>query len=288
MNLKPFFLLFLTSIFLNTLRTHAQDDFLDELMGETTEYAIGTFMASRIINGHSVEQPAVKELEFRISHRFGKLNSGGYELWGLDQAYIHFSLEYGIFDWFTVGAGRSNFEKTYDGFVKFNIVQQKKGAENFPLSISWFSSTEYVSLKTEVPDFETKHRFSFTHQLLIARKFGDRLSLQLTPGIVHKNLVETADQKNTIPSLGIAGRMKITKRLSLNIETFLVDHGPMPEDVTYYNPLSVGVDLETGGHVFQIMVTNSQAMREAAFITNTTGNWLDGDIHLGFNISRMF
>lgn len=265
-----------------------EEELLDDLLETGTEITTSTFKASRIINGHSIEQPARGEMEFRISHRFGKLNGGAYELWGLDQATIHFSLEYSPLNILTVGFGRSNYQKTYDGFVKLKLLRQQKGDRNIPVSISYFGSTELITLKNEVQDFQWNHRLRYTHQLLIARKFSKRFSLQLTPSLVHRNLVETSEMKNSVPALGIAGRFKITNRLSVNAETFLVDHGPTPEGITYYNPLALGIDLETGGHVFQIMITNALPMREAAFITETTGGWTKGDIHLGFNISRMF
>lgn len=267
---------------------NSQDNILDELLDEGAEITTSTFKASRIINGHSIEQPGAGEMEFRISHRFGKINGGLYELFGLDQATIHFSLEYSPFRWLTVGYGRSNYKKTYDGSLKANILQQQSGIRNIPVTVSYFTSFEASILKSEIENFEWYHRFNYTHQLLVARKISKRISLQLTPTFVHKNLVTAPGAKNDFLALGAGGRLKITNRLSVNAEAFILEHGPLPENEVYYLPIAVGIDLETGGHVFQIMATNALPMREAGFITETTGDIANGDIHLGFNISRMF
>lgn len=272
----------------------AQDDLmeiLEEQSGENIEYTSATFKSTRIMNGHSVERMPEGQLDFRIHHRFGRLNSGAYEFWGLDQANIHFSLEYGITDWVMVGIGRGTYEKTYDGFLKFSLLRQSSGARNMPVSVSLFSSVALNSLHW--PNEERSNyfssRMSYTHQLLIARKFNPSISLQLAPTVVHRNLVETKLDPNDLYALGVGGRIKLTKRISFNAEYYYV----FAPDMVYlsspvYNPLSIGFDIETGGHVFQLIFTNSVAMIEKGFITETTGNWGNGDVHFGFNISRVF
>jgi opacity protein-like surface antigen len=278
-----------------TENLQAQD--LDALLNAETnpsvEYTTATFKSTRIINGHSVEQMKKKQLEFRISHRFGTLNGGGYELFGLDHSVIHFSLEYGLKDWLMLGVGRGSMNKTYDGFAKFRLLRQSTGAEFMPVSLSYFASTELTSLKFPERPAGTSNYFSsrltYINQLLIARKFNQNLSVQLTPTYIHRNLVKTDLDQNDIFALGAGARYKLSKRLSVNAEYFYT-YNPNAKflETRYYNACSVGVDIETGGHVFQIMLTNSQGMREGSFIPQTTGNWLDGDIHLGFNISRVF
>lgn len=248
------------------------------------DLAINPFFSTRIINSHSVQQPKKGELEFRISHRFGKISGGAYELWGLDQATTHFSLEYNPIKRLTIGVGRSNYLKTYDGFLKFNILHQQTGLKEIPLYITYLASTEYHSIKTEIPDFETAHRFNFTHQFLLARKFGNVLSLQLMPTLVHKNLVEDPGMNNNVFAIGFGGRVKVSKKVSINWDTYWVDHGDVPDEVELFMPIAVGVDIKTGDHVFQIMLSNALPMRESGFITETSGN----EIHLGFNISRLF
>jgi opacity protein-like surface antigen len=266
------------------------DALLDEAAGSKTEYANATFKSTRIINGHSIERMPEGQLDFRISHRFGELNTGAYNLWGLDQANIHFSLEYGITDWVMIGVGRGTYEKTYDGFLKFSLLRQSKGERNMPVSLSWFSSSAINSLKWEgTGTLNFWERVSYVHQLLIARKFNERFSLELNPTFIHRNMVDTELDPNDTWALGMGARFKLTKRFSLNAEYYLV----VPPINDYrstktFNPLSIGVDIETGGHVFTIMLTNSLAMIEKGFIGETTGDWGNGGIHLGFNISRVF
>ncbi len=285
-------LLFL--IFLNglnvTLRAQDLDSLLAGATGGETEYVIATFKSTRIINGHSIERMPEGQLDFRISHRFGEVNTGAYNLWGLDQANIHFSLEYGITDWVMVGIGRGTYEKTYDGFLKFSILRQSSGDRVMPVSISWLSSTSINTLKwTGTGSLNFWDRVAYVHQILIARKFNERLSFELNPTFVHRNMVATELDPNDVWALGAGMRFKLTKRISFNAEYYYV----IPPRNDYrstetFNPLAIGVDIETGGHVFQIMLTNSLAMREEGFINNTTGDWLNGGVHLGFNISRVF
>jgi opacity protein-like surface antigen len=259
----------------------------------TTNYATATFKASRIINGHSIEQMKEKQLDFRISHRFGTLNNGAYGLWGLDQSVIHFSLEYGLKDWLMLGVGRGSYNKTYDAFAKLRLLRQSSGAKVMPVSLSYFTSVEMNTLKFPTRPEGAKNYFSsrmaYVHQLLIARKFTDNFSFQLSPTFIHRNLVKSELDQNDIYSMGAGARYKLSKRLSLNAEYYYT-YNPNAKflDTRYYNSASVGVDIETGGHVFQIMLTNSQGMREGTFIPQTTSDWLDGGIHLGFNISRVF
>lgn len=265
--------------------------FLEEQMEETTEYISATFKATRIMNGHSIERMPEGQLDFRISHRFGRVNSGAYEFFGIDQANIHLSLEYGILDWLMIGAGRGTFEKTVDGFVKISPLRQSTGARNVPVSVSFMSGIYVNGLRWNEPERENffYHRISYAHQLLIARKFNQRFSLQLTPSYLHQNLVETVFDPNDLFALGAGTRFKLTTRISFNAEYFYVfapDGNYLSAEI--FNPLAVGFDIETGGHVFQIILTNSVAMRENGIIGYTTGRWIDGDIHIGFNISRVF
>lgn len=288
-----FFGLFFLIVFSGKAFSQDLDALLNAETKPTTNYATATFKASRIINGHSIEQMKEKQLDFRISHRFGTLNNGAYGLWGLDQSVIHFSLEYGLKDWLMLGVGRGSYNKTYDAFAKLRLLRQSSGAKVMPVSLSYFTSVEMNTLKFPTRPEGAKNYFSsrmaYVHQLLIARKFTDNFSFQLSPTFIHRNLVKSELDQNDIYSMGAGARYKLSKRLSLNAEYYYT-YNPNAKflDTRYYNSASVGVDIETGGHVFQIMLTNSQGMREGTFIPQTTSDWLDGGIHLGFNISRVF
>jgi hypothetical protein len=271
----------------------AQDDLLDLLdkgAKPETEYTLATFKSTRIMNGHSVVRMPPRQLDVRISHRFGTLNSGLYEFFGLDQSSIHLSLEYGILDWLMVGAGRGSYEKTFDVFAKFTLLRQSTGAREMPVSVSLFSSVAATSVKWSDPERTNyfSSRLSYVHQLLIARKFNQAISLQLTPSFVHRNLVVTTDDPNDLIAIGAGGRVKLTKRISFNAEYYYLVNDKSDISQEIYDPLSVGFDIETGGHVFQLIFTNSLAMIEKGFIGETTGSWGHGDIHFGFNISRVF
>jgi hypothetical protein len=286
-------LLFAILLSLSTL-AFAQDDLmnmLDESAEPEINYTTATFKSTRVVNGQSIERMKEKQLDFRISHRFGRINSGSYELWGLDQSNVHFSLEYGLTNWLMFGVGRGTYEKTFDGFTKLSLLRQSSGAVNMPVSVSFFGSAALNSVKWSEPARANyfSSRMSYSYQLLVGRKFGPRLSAQISPTVVHRNLVPTTLDPNDTYAVGLGGRVKLTNRLSLNAEYYYVVK-PLNNylSTTTYNPLALGIDLETGGHVFQLMFTNSLAMIEKGFITETTGRWGKGDIHFGFNISRVF
>ena len=272
---------------------HAQEDTTDllSLLGEdepTRDYTIATFKSTRVINMQSVENVAPGHLDFRISHRFGTINSGAGDLWGLDQAYMRLGFEYGVNEHMMVGIGRSNVNKEIDGFIKYKIIRQSSGSKNVPVTISWFSSA-VVRTTPFVDPNRTNYissRLYYCHQLLVARKVNDELSLQIAPTLVHRNLVADSTFKNDVYALGMGGRYKITKRSSFNFEWVAVP-GDQLEPI-YKNSLSLGFDIETGGHVFQLHFTNSKPMNEKGFITETTGEWAEGDIQFGFNVSRIF
>ena len=302
MNSNPFSkgLLLLALLFFSQLAILAQpgdsllvktdeEDLLSLLVGEEEQtYTTATFKTTRIINMHSVENAAAGVMDFRISHRFGFINTGAYDLFGLDQALMRIGLEYGITDRLMVGFGRSNVNKAYDSFLKYKILRQGSGKRNIPISVSYFASAVCNTVKWADPNRDNyfSSRMQYTHQLLIARKFNNDLSLQLTPTLVHKNLVPTLQDKNDILAMGFGGRYKLTQRFSVNGEYIYV----LPNQITstFYNSLSLGVDIETGGHVFQLHLTNSTSMLEPGFITESVGQWKKGGIHFGFNVSRVF
>jgi hypothetical protein len=272
----------------------AQNDLMDLLNDSTAKeinYTTATFKSTRLLNGHSIERMAPGQLDVRISHRFGPVNSGAYDFFGLDQySNIRLGIEYGILKWLMVGVGRSSFEKTFDGYAKFTVLRQSTGAKVMPVSVSIFSS---VALKSQKPPVDTitnyfSSNLSYVAQVLIARKISPGFSVQLTPSYVHRNLVPTELDPNDLFAIGAGGRIKLSKRISLNAEYYYVANQNPYSNPKYYNPFTVGFDIETGGHVFQLMFTNSFGTIEKGFIGETTGQWKTGDIHFGFNISRVF
>lgn len=293
---KIFPILFLLAAFQG--QVFAQE-LMDMLNDETpkTNYTYATFKTTRIVLGQSVENPAGGTLQFLIEHNFGSLNQGAYTMWGLDQATIRLGFEYGITDWLCVNIGRSSYEKTFDGAFKAKILRQSSGAKNMPISMSFYGGAFLNSLHWADPSRTNyfSSRMSYVAQLLIARKFSNAFSLQITPTYMHKNLVPYRTDRNDQLSAGIGGRYKVAQRVTVNAEYFYQIPGfinsysvSATETADYINCLSVGVDLETGGHVFQLRLTNAQPMFERAFINETTNKWSEGGIFLGFTINRVF
>lgn len=268
----------------------AQGDDLLSLLEEEEQTFItsAAFKTTRIVNGHSIENVAKGVLDVKISHRFGFLNSGIKELFGLDNATIRIGGEYGISDRLMFGFGRSSFEKTYDGFVKYRILRQTTGTKTFPFSMSYVGSAEVTTIdfQDEGRENYATSKFFYMNQLLLARKFSDKMTIQLMPTLVHRNLVPNPDIENDVYAMGGALRQKLSNRVTINVEYYYLLPDQIPNQ--FNNSLSIGFDIETGGHVFQMHLTNSTSMVYKGFVTETTGDWFDGDIHFGFNISRVF
>jgi hypothetical protein len=250
------------------------------------EYIEATFKSTHLINGHSIETTKAGLLDFRISHRFGLINSGSYNFFGLDNATERLGLDYGITNNISVGIGRSTFQKQMDGFLKVKLLKQSTGPHASPVSITSLAAVIIKTLKDSDPNIKrsTSDKTSYAYQLIIARKFSSSTSIQLMPTMVHYNLVPLANDPNDLYSLGIGARQKLSKRLSLTAEYYY----QFNQFSGYYNSFALGVDIETGGHVFQLHFTNSTGLTESTFINQTSGKWENGDIHFGFNISRVF
>jgi len=264
------------------------ESILDNETQESTTKVSATFKGTRIINGHSVETRKKSNFEFLISHRFGRINSGADELFGLDDSNIRFGFEYAFTDNLSIAIGRSSFEKTYDTYVKYKLISQKTGEKSFPFSLAYFGSISEKTLKDYDPNDKPTfaNRLTYTSQLLIAKKISPSFSLQLTPTYIHFNTVKKTVDDNNIYAIGLGSRMKLSKRISLNAEYFYNMNPFKSRNIK--NSLALGVDIETGGHVFQLIFSNSRAMIEKGFIAETNGNFFKGDIHFGFNISRAF
>lgn len=284
-------LLFILPICLVASLLSAQEDDLLALLGEeeeTTEYANASFKTNRVINLHSLESTSAGVLDIKISHRFGTLNRGAYELFGLDNASIRIGGDYGVTDQLTVGLGRSSYQKTFDGFLKYKLLRQSKGKKVMPVTAAFLATTAVQSMKWQNPDRENyfSSRMYYTFQLILGRKFSENFTLQVSPTVVHRNLVKTRAEAHDVYAFGIAGRIKLTKRVALNAEyTYVLPDQLLPG---FRNALSIGFDIETGGHVFQLHFTNSTSMIEPGLVTQTVETWGNGGIHFGFNVSRVF
>ena len=266
----------------------AQDDLLamlEDEQEETTSLIEATFKGTRIINGHSIETRKKGVMDFIISHRGGTIDGGSYELYGLDNATIRIGLEYAVTDRLYVGLGRSSFEKTYDGFLKYRILRQSSGPSSLPISATWFSSVSVKSVRTPSIELSFAEKMAYTHQLLIASKITPSISIQVMPTWVHKNFIAETDETNDAYALGVGGRVKISQRVAIVAEYFYQIQEINSET---FNAFAVGVDIETGGHVFQLQFTNATAMVPKGFITETENDFFDGGVHFGFNISRTF
>jgi len=265
------------------------DKLLEGIITDTIpDYAYGTFKGITIINGQSVEIAGQNDLSFLVSHRFGAVNTGIYNFFGLDQGTTRLGFEYGISDILAISLGRSSYEKTYDLGMKLKILRQQKGLRNIPVTLTVYTAGFMKTLKWEDPDRDNlfSSRMAYSTQLLIARKFNSNLSIQLSPSFVHFNLVEAETDQNNVFSAGIGGRYKLARKFSVNGEYYFLFPGKTADD--YSDSFSLGFDIETGGHVFQIHFTNSQLMYTPGFIARTDGSWMDGDIFIGFNIYRIF
>jgi Membrane bound beta barrel domain (DUF5777) len=255
---------------------------------EKKEYVTAAFKAPRVVTSQSIEMVKSGVLNFVIQHRFGNLNSGPYEFFGLDQATIRLGLDYGLTNDFTIGIGRGSYKKEADAYAKYRIIQQSTGPGSLPFSLIALAGITYQGVHPTDPTHQltTADRTSYYGQLIIGRKFSNAFSLQMAPTLVHRNLVPTNADPNDTYALEIGVRYKLTRRISLNGDYYILLN--KDQSRVTYNPLSIGFDIETGGHVFQLHFTNAIGMNERAFITETTNSWGKGAIQFGFNISRAF
>ena len=286
MRIKLFIIIATSFIFGMQVKGQNVDLFSEKSSDQSPDIITGTFKSTRVVNGQSIENVGAGVLDFRISHRFGAISQGGYNLYGLDQATMRIGLDYGIISRLTIGVGRSTYQKQYDSYLKVKLIQQQDGLRFIPFGVSYVASAIYKSLK-DAPGTYTPYvsdKFSFAHQLIIASKINDYFSIQLSPTLIHYNLVDSTKIPNDFKSLGISTRIRISKRVNITSEYFY----RFDKLAGYYNPLSLGFDIETGGHVFQLHVSNSNGMTERTFINETTGSWAKNDLCFGFNISRAF
>lgn len=265
----------------------AQDDLLDQIdIQDTTNIAEAAFKGLKIVNFESTKMLNKREFYFIVSHRFGSIKNGFDDFFGLDFANTRLHFLYGISDGFNVSVSRSSFNKTYDTSLKYRFLQQQ---QNIPVTVVGYSQVAINTLLEEaliLRPVDFGDRVSFTQQILVSRKITENLSLQLMPTYFYEGYVDYAPQDNSQFALGLGGRYKVNKRWSINVDYGW--HLNRADGSPFVNPLSIGVDIETGGHVFQLHFTNAQPTFESGFLGNAVGDWGDGDIYFGFNLSRVF
>ncbi len=302
---RNFIKLFLSviTVFLS-FNSFAQDDLLsmvEKKDEKKKEYVNNAFKSSRVINGHSIEFIGKGVLDFRILHRFGTVNSGAVNLFGLDQASMRMGFDYGVTKDLTVGVGRSTALKEFDGFIKYRPIQQSVGGKgSSPVSVVLVTGMTLTSQPWINPERKNffSSRLGFYNQVIVGRKFSENFSAQIAPTHVHLNLVKGVNYTNDIFAVGLGARYKFTKRVAFVVDYHYIlkpfedddddNESSNPQFDVLKNPLSVGFDIETGGHVFQLHFSNATGMNEKAFITNTTNSWGRGEIRFGFNLSRVF
>ncbi|HEU4497013.1 MAG TPA: DUF5777 family beta-barrel protein [Flavobacterium sp.] len=276
----------------------AQDDLLSEIdTVDTNKTVESAFKSLKIVNLESTKLAAKGDFYFIVAHRFDYFKNGFDDFFGLDNANTQLKFLYGVKEWLTVHVARSGFQETYDLGIKYRLKSQEK--DGFPFTIAGFNS---IAVNTELkdkdyPKLQFDNRLSYVTQILVSRKFSEKLSLELAPSYFHENtlrdildgndqVISPNPQKNGQFAIGAGGRYKLTSRWSVNVD--YAAHLNRASQSIYKNPLSVGVDLETGGHVFQMHFTNSRAMHESGFLGQTSGNWGKGEIAFGFNLVRVF
>lgn len=265
---------------------NAQSDLLTQLDSITKEpsYAIAIFKGLQIVTLQSTKMTAKQEFYFVISHRFGSVNSGISEFFGFDDATTKIGGVYGVTDWLSVSASRHTLLKVYEAGVKYRMLRQ--GNQQFPFDVVGYNTVDVNSFlkEEEYPRLKFFHRLTFVNQILISHKFSEKLSLEIASSFIHKNIYNPIIENDNQFSVGAGGRMKMSKRLSLTFEYLNNFNTPG----YYKNPLSLGLDIETGGHIFQLIFTNSQAMTESGYLTTASGDWTMEDVFFGFNLYRVF
>ena len=283
--MKSLLICMLVCLFFNA---YSQEDLLSEIDTSSTqnEYTLATFKGLKIVNFESTKLTAKKELTFVVSHRFGSLKNGLNTFFGLDDAVTRLNFIYGISDGVNIGVSRSSFQKIYEASIKYRLTRQKQNG--LPFTIVGYNSILINTAleKNNLPKLEFKHRLGYTFQVLMSSKINQSLSFEIAPTVFHDNYISIDKQNNTQYALGFGGRHKLGKRWSLNADYGW--HFNRATNSPFRNPLSIGIDLETGGHVFQMHFSNAQAMNTNGFLGQSTGSWSDGNIYFGFNLSRVF
>jgi len=287
--MKSFLSLILTFSLFSAI---AQEDSLlsglDQAQPKEKVYTTSTFKGSRLINNYTSETLGKKNLEFRVGHRFGDVGGGEETFWGLDNANMNITLDYGITQNLTIGIGRHSFEKMYEGVAKYRLLRQTDGNE-MPITMTVLGKANILSNTKGAAYDDPINAWSYVAELIFARKFNKHFSLMISPTYIHINLVPTEFTSNDIFALSLGARYKITRSVAITGEYSHVLNDYYDKQLASFIPVaSIGVDLETGGHVFQLFLTNGNSLNEVQFIPSTTSDWGREEFRFGFNISRIF
>ncbi len=292
MNFKHIFLaglvLFSPLFFSNSIAQGSLLDLLDEEEDDMPLYTTASFKTNRVINLHSLENTHYGVLDAKISHRFGSIKGGGNTFFGLDNATVRLGLDYGLLENLQIGIGRSSLLREVDAYAKYRLLRQREEQGEMPITLTLFAAAAIRTGTWELDgeSYPWQSRLNYTYQLIVGRKFSDFFTLQLSPTLVHRNLVPNEDIAHDVLAVGAGARFRLSRRVTLNLEYIYVF--PDQLESHFKNSASIGLDIETGGHVFQLHFTNSAPIADHAYITRTRGDWSRGDIHFGFNIARVF
>lgn len=269
----------------------AQDDLLNELdaiKSDKKEVEMAAFKGLQVCNMQSTKLPVKGEFYFLVSHRFGDLTNGINNFFGLDNALTKLGGIYGATNWLSLGVSRHTYQKTYELAAKYKFANQM--VNGFPFTIVGYNTMDIRSEKLDIlyPQIKFNNRLAFSSQLIISRKFSSAFSMQVAPIYIHKNLYDGIEEQKDLYLIGAGARCKLSKRLSLNVDYAARVSLPDEFNSPYRNPLTVGLDIETGGHVFQLVFSNSQAMNDVSIYSNATGSGLNKGIFFGFNMYRVF
>ncbi len=272
--------------------TNAQDDLMNELnaaKSDKKEISSAAFKGLQVANMQSTKLPSKGEFYFLVSHRFGDITDGINNFFGLDNAYTKLGGIYGVSNWLSIGVSRHTHDKLYEVALKYKLANQEDNG--FPVTIVGYNTLDINSSKLEItyPEIKFENRLAYSNQLIVSRKFSNSFSAEITPIFIHKNLYDADKEpkKNTL-LLGTGVRYKLTKRLSLNLDYAARLNTPEGFTSTYHNPATLGLDIETGGHVFQLVLSNSQTMNDVSYYTTGSGIVGGKAIFFGFNMYRVF
>jgi hypothetical protein len=253
------------------------------------------FSGSTIISGQSTNVSDAGQLWVIIGHRFGTVKTGAFNAFGLDEAVMRMGFEYGILDNLSAGIGRSTAGKNYDGYLKYRLLTQAKGASsgNVPATVTLFTSAAFSSQRLRLLNNNSDENYFisnlvYTYQAMVSKKVSSWLTLQISPTMIHRNQTDLESLAHNAYALGTGLQIKMRGRLSLNVDYSYVWNKDEISTRTLYDPIGIGLEVVTGGHVFKLHFTNSVGIIEKEYLLNTTDDFFKGEVRFGFTLLRSF